>query len=131
MGGESGRQSQKRTGEREMKIDRDTIAYLEALARIELGEEERVRLAEQMGRIVAFVERLQSVDTSGVVGDERVDNGVAGAERLREDISEPGLDRDDVLLQALRCFAIAREGIKKTIIVIRWVTFCWRARRLV
>ncbi len=80
-----------------MNIDRDTIEHLEALARIELDEEERERLAEQLGRIVAFVEKLQSVDTSGV---ERVDNGASGAERLRDDISEPGLDRDDVLSQA-------------------------------
>jgi len=95
-----------------MKIDRETIVHLEALARIELGEEERERLAEQMGRIVAFVEKLQSVDTSGVVGDERVENGAAGAERLRDDKSDPGLDRDDVLLQAPDaaegCFRVPR-----------------------
>jgi aspartyl-tRNA(Asn)/glutamyl-tRNA(Gln) amidotransferase subunit C len=80
-----------------MNIDRDTIEHLEALARIELDEEERERLAEQLGRIVAFVEKLQSVDTSGV---ERVDNGASGAERLRDDVKEPGLNRDDVLSQA-------------------------------
>jgi aspartyl-tRNA(Asn)/glutamyl-tRNA(Gln) amidotransferase subunit C len=95
-----------------MKIDRETIEHLEALARIELGEEERERLAEQMGRIVAFVEKLQSVDTSGVVGDERVENGVTGAERLRDDKSDPGLDRDDVLSQAPDaaegCFRVPR-----------------------
>jgi len=92
-----------------MNIDRDTIEYLEALARIELGEEERERLAEQMGRIVTFVEKLQSVDTSGVGS---VDNGASGAERLRDDISEPGLDRDDVLSQAPDaaegCFRVPR-----------------------
>ncbi len=92
-----------------MKIDRDTIEHLEALARIELGGEERERLAEQMGRIVAFVETLQSVDTSGV---GCVDNGASGAERLRDDISEPGLDRDDVLSQAPDaaegCFRVPR-----------------------
>lgn len=92
-----------------MNIDRDTIEHLEALARIELGEEERERLAEQMGRIVAFVEKLQSVDTSGVGS---VDNGASGAERLRDDTSEPGLDREDVLSQAPDaaegCFRVPR-----------------------
>jgi aspartyl-tRNA(Asn)/glutamyl-tRNA(Gln) amidotransferase subunit C len=81
-----------------MKIDRKLIEHLESLARIELTEGEREKLAEQLGRIVAFVETLQSVDTSGVEVTRLVTH--SDDEHLREDQSATGLDREAVLDQA-------------------------------
>jgi aspartyl-tRNA(Asn)/glutamyl-tRNA(Gln) amidotransferase subunit C len=48
----------------DMKIDRKTIEHLEALARIELDDAEREKLADQLDRIVKFVEKLNELDTS-------------------------------------------------------------------
>lgn len=81
-----------------MKIDRKLIKHLEALARIELGEEERDTLADQLGRIVEFVEKLQSVDTSEVSEKRVVVH--SDEEHLRDDETVPGLDRETVLEQA-------------------------------
>ena len=49
-----------------MKIDRETIEHLETLARIELDEPEREKLAGQLNRIVKFVEKLDELDTSDI-----------------------------------------------------------------
>jgi aspartyl-tRNA(Asn)/glutamyl-tRNA(Gln) amidotransferase subunit C len=82
----------------EMSMDRRAIEHLEALARLELNEEERVKLAAELGRIVEFVEKLQSVDTTGVEAERHGDH--LDAEHLRDDEPRPGLDRDHVLHQA-------------------------------
>jgi aspartyl-tRNA(Asn)/glutamyl-tRNA(Gln) amidotransferase subunit C len=81
-----------------MKIDRQMIAHLEALARIELTAEERDELSEQLDRIVEYCERLQAIDTEGVTPTSAVvhEQGIA----LREDEVKPGLDRDVVLGEA-------------------------------
>jgi len=60
-----------------------------------LGEEERATLAVELGRIVEFVEKLRSVDTTGV---EKVPSLVhLDPEHVREDEPRPGLDRVEVL----------------------------------
>jgi len=85
-----------------MKIDLELIKHLETLSRIELKDDERQQLKAQLGRIVEFVEKLQSVDT-GDVGATRPTERLAArpaAEHQRDDTPEPGLERDDVLDQA-------------------------------
>jgi aspartyl-tRNA(Asn)/glutamyl-tRNA(Gln) amidotransferase subunit C len=81
-----------------VKINRDTIRHLERLARIELDADEVARMTEQLDRIVAFVEQLQSVDTTGVSPTGLMSHE-EGA-RLREDERREGLPRDAVLGQA-------------------------------
>jgi aspartyl-tRNA(Asn)/glutamyl-tRNA(Gln) amidotransferase subunit C len=49
-----------------MKIDRETIQHLEALARVELDDADREKFADQLARIVKFVEKLDELDTSGI-----------------------------------------------------------------
>ena len=79
-------------------IDKATILHLEKLARIELSDPERERLAEQLARIIEFCEQLQQLDTSKVEPTSAV---VVGAHvGLREDKVRPGLDRDTVLAEA-------------------------------
>ena len=81
-----------------MKIDRDVIAHLEKLARLELSTDQVDRITEQLGNIVAFVEKLQSVDTSDVAPTQIISHGGEGS--LREDEVRPGLDREEILSQA-------------------------------
>ena len=80
------------------KINRDTIRHLENLARIELTPDEVETLTGQLDRIVGFVEKLQSVDTTGVEPTRLM--SPADEEHVREDEVRPGLERDEVLKRA-------------------------------
>jgi len=81
-----------------VKIDRDVVAHIEALARLELSPDEVEQITEQLGRIVEFVERLSTVDTSGVEPTQIISH--SGEEHVRADELRPCLDRDVVLGQA-------------------------------
>jgi len=81
-----------------VKIDRDAIAHLEKLARLRISPDQADRIAEQLDRIIGFVEKLQSVDTSDVPPTRLISHG--NEDHLREDEERPGLDRDTVLGQA-------------------------------
>ena len=81
-----------------MKFDRDTIIHVEKLAHIELTDDERARLTEQLGRIVEYIEQLQAVDTEGVEPTSGVFHEAAPG--LREDVVEPSLDHNRVMAMA-------------------------------
>jgi aspartyl-tRNA(Asn)/glutamyl-tRNA(Gln) amidotransferase subunit C len=81
-----------------MKINRKTVSHLEKLARIELDPDEVELITEQLGRIVEFVEQLQSVDTSGVQPTRLISQ--KDEEHLRDDEVMPGLERSRVMEQA-------------------------------
>jgi aspartyl-tRNA(Asn)/glutamyl-tRNA(Gln) amidotransferase subunit C len=49
-----------------MALDQDTVRKLAHLARLDLADDELVHLAGELSSIMAFVEQLSSVDTSGV-----------------------------------------------------------------
>lgn len=78
-----------------MKFDRDTVLHVEKLARIELTDEERDRLTDQLIRIVDYCEKLRAVDTDGVEPTSGV--VIEDASKLRADEVGPSLDRDVVL----------------------------------
>jgi aspartyl-tRNA(Asn)/glutamyl-tRNA(Gln) amidotransferase subunit C len=83
------------------KINREVIAHLEKLARINLAPDEVEMITAQLDRIVAMVESLQAVDVSGVeptkgMSHDRFQEG----EHARADEATPCLDRDVVLEQA-------------------------------
>ena len=67
---------------------------LEALAKIDLDEEERDRLRFQLDRVLGFVRKLEEVDTGGVP------ESAAPSSPPAEDIPGECLDRDEVLGQA-------------------------------
>jgi len=81
-----------------MKVDRKTISHLEKLARIELDPDEVESIVEQLGRIIGFVDQLQSVDTDGVLPTLLISQ--KDEEHLREDEVTPGLERSRVMEQA-------------------------------
>ena len=49
-----------------MALDKEAVAHIGALARIRLGEAELEPLADELSRILAWVEQLGEVDTSDV-----------------------------------------------------------------
>jgi len=49
-----------------MKITEADVAYVAALANLEVPETEKTELAEQLSRILDFVEQLNRVDVTGI-----------------------------------------------------------------
>lgn len=66
-----------------MSVDRETVAKIASLARIKMGEDELDRMVPEFNNIIAFVEQLGEVDTSGV---EPMTAVIPQALRLRDDV---------------------------------------------
>ncbi len=49
-----------------MKLDKDQVAHLAKLARLDLGEEKLEAMTKDFDSILPYVERIQAVDTTGV-----------------------------------------------------------------
>ena len=49
-----------------MHIDKETVDKVANLARLELAEDEKITLIEDMGKILDFMDKLNEVDTNGV-----------------------------------------------------------------
>lgn len=49
-----------------MKLDREMIAYISRLCRIQCGEEALEQMLVDLGKIFSYVEQLNEVDTEGV-----------------------------------------------------------------
>lgn len=73
------------------------VTHIAHLARLSLTPEELSLYREQLSAILEYAERLQQVDTSGVLATSSIlpDQGV-----LREDTPVPGLEVDQVLQNA-------------------------------
>lgn len=75
------------------------IRHVAALAELSLTEEEETRMAEEIGRIVAYVKELEQVDTTGVEATAHVGGIVPkrSEEGWRPDEPVPGLSHEDAL----------------------------------
>jgi aspartyl-tRNA(Asn)/glutamyl-tRNA(Gln) amidotransferase subunit C len=85
-----------------MSVDRKTVAKIASLARIEMDEPALDRMVPEFNMILAWVEQLGEVDTSGV---EPMTAVIPQALRLRDDVvdADPltgGGVRDKVLANA-------------------------------
>jgi aspartyl-tRNA(Asn)/glutamyl-tRNA(Gln) amidotransferase subunit C len=67
---------------RVMQITKDLIQHIAKLARIRLDDSQVQKFTQQMGDIVGFIEKLNSVDTTGIPETNQV-NGMENV--LRED----------------------------------------------
>ncbi len=50
-----------------MRISIDEVTYVANLARLELGSEEVVEMAGQLDRILTYIDKLNELDTTGLV----------------------------------------------------------------
>ena len=80
-----------------MSVDADTVRKIARLARIETTEAEVAARVPELNNILAWVEQLGEVDTSGV---EPMTAVIPNSLRLRDDVVTDGGVRDAVLSNA-------------------------------
>ncbi|MFN4148706.1 MAG: Asp-tRNA(Asn)/Glu-tRNA(Gln) amidotransferase subunit GatC [Rhodocyclaceae bacterium] len=80
-----------------MSLSPADVSRIAHLARIEISAAESERIREQLNAILAFVEQLQAVDTSGI---EPMAHAVDVVQRLRADLVTETDRRDDFLALA-------------------------------
>jgi aspartyl-tRNA(Asn)/glutamyl-tRNA(Gln) amidotransferase subunit C len=78
-------------------VDRALVLHVARLASLSLADSEVVRFAAELGRIVAYVEQLDALDTRDVPPTAHVQIERMG---LRRDEEAPSLSRAEVLSQA-------------------------------
>lgn len=80
-----------------MKITREQIEHVARLARLELTEKEKETFTGQMDAILAYVDKLNELDTSGIVPTS---HAVPMENAFREDVVTESLETDRALLNA-------------------------------
>ena len=88
------------TGDAEIvALDKATVAHIATLARIRLSEAELEPLAEELSRILTWVEQLNEVDTTEVAP---MASAAAASLPMRDDAVSDGSCRDAILGNAPR-----------------------------
>ena len=80
-----------------MKITVEEVEHVARLARLEVSTEEKQNLTEQLNEILLYMEKLNELDTTGVVPTSHV---VDLHNAFREDIVEESMDRTETLKNA-------------------------------
>ena len=78
-------------------ISREDVQHVARLARLELSEVELERMRVEMSNILAYMDKLRSLDTRGV---EPTSHAVPLRNVMREDEPRPSLPRDEMLANA-------------------------------
>ncbi|MGI6778343.1 MAG: Asp-tRNA(Asn)/Glu-tRNA(Gln) amidotransferase subunit GatC [Acetivibrionales bacterium] len=80
-----------------MKVTKDTMEHVANLARLDLSEHEKKKLASEMESIISFMKKLSELDTSNVKPMEHV---MPISNVLREDRVKKSYERDKILANA-------------------------------
>jgi aspartyl-tRNA(Asn)/glutamyl-tRNA(Gln) amidotransferase subunit C len=80
-----------------MKVDAKMIENLAHLARLRFDDAEKESIRTDLEKMVAFVEKLQTIDTTGVAPLLHISDA---ANVLREDIVQGSITRDEALLNS-------------------------------
>jgi aspartyl-tRNA(Asn)/glutamyl-tRNA(Gln) amidotransferase subunit C len=80
-----------------MKITKDEVIYVADLARLELSDESVDKFAEQIGEILDYIDKLNTIDTTGVAATS---HAISLNNAFREDRVEAHLDRETALSNA-------------------------------
>jgi aspartyl-tRNA(Asn)/glutamyl-tRNA(Gln) amidotransferase subunit C len=81
----------------EPRISREDVLHVARLARLELSETEVVRMRSELSDILAYIDKLRSVDTAGV---PPTSHAVPLTNVMREDEPRPSLPLADMLANA-------------------------------
>src|SRR4029453_9964293 len=81
----------------EPRISREDVQHVARLARLELSEPELVRMQDELSHILAYIDKLLSVDPPGV---DPPPHAVPLTNVMREDEPRPSLPRADMLANA-------------------------------
>jgi aspartyl-tRNA(Asn)/glutamyl-tRNA(Gln) amidotransferase subunit C len=80
-----------------MKITVEEVEHVARLARLEVGTEEKQNLTEQLNEILLYMEKLNELDTTGVVPTSHV---VDLRNAFREDVVLESMPRTKTLQNA-------------------------------
>lgn len=80
-----------------MKITKEEVEHVARLARLELSDAEKETLTGQMDAILAYVEKLNELDTANVVPTA---HAVPMENAFREDVVRPSIGADNALANA-------------------------------
>jgi aspartyl-tRNA(Asn)/glutamyl-tRNA(Gln) amidotransferase subunit C len=82
-----------------MSITRETVLHVARLARLELEEDEVLRMERDLAKILGYVDELSALPTEGIPATAQV---VTDRAPLREDQVVPGLEQERALAEAPR-----------------------------
>jgi aspartyl-tRNA(Asn)/glutamyl-tRNA(Gln) amidotransferase subunit C len=82
-----------------MALSREEMDHLALLARVGLTDEEKDRMAHQLGDILQHFERLKQLDTEHILPTAQV---IESTNVLREDVVRPCLPHEEALANAPR-----------------------------
>ncbi len=95
-----------------MKVDRETVAHIAALAQLELDEAEAAAMERDLASILAYVEQLNELDLAGVEPMAQAAVPGAESERMRPDEPRDCFTPDQATANAPRvgagCFKVPR-----------------------
>lgn len=80
-----------------MKITKETVKYLSDLAMLNVSDAEADKISEEMEKMVAFVDKLSEIDTTGIEPTIFMTNQ---QNVFRDDQIQPSYDRDEMLKNA-------------------------------
>ena len=80
-----------------MKISKQEVEHVAKLARLELAEQEKDRLTDQLSNILTYVEKLNELDTKGVEATAHV---LDIKNVMRDDVGAPSLPQERALANA-------------------------------
>jgi len=80
-----------------MKISKQEVEHVAKLARLELSEQEKEKLTDQLSNILTYVETLNSLDTKGV---EPTSHVLDLKNVMRDDVAVRGLTQEQALANA-------------------------------
>lgn len=82
-----------------MAITRETVLHVAKLARLELASDEVENMQRDLGKILAYVEQLSTLNTDGVPETSHV---AANVGAFRVDAVQPSLPNSEALAEAPR-----------------------------
>jgi len=80
-----------------MKISIETVDYVAGLARLNLNEEQRIKMLDDLDKILGYVDKLNELDTSGIEPTAHI---LPIFNVFREDVSGPSFEREEILKNA-------------------------------
>ncbi|WP_136809150.1 Asp-tRNA(Asn)/Glu-tRNA(Gln) amidotransferase subunit GatC [Desulfosediminicola flagellatus] len=80
-----------------MKITREEVLHVAHLARLNLNEDELVKMTEQLDNILSYVDKLSELNTENV---EPTTHAHKSVNAFREDVVLESLSREDSLANA-------------------------------
>jgi len=79
------------------KISLQDVEHVARLARLELSPAEKERMRRELDGILAYIDKLRALDTSGIAPTS---HAVPVTNVMRDDVERPSLPQDEMLANA-------------------------------